>query len=251
MKTWMAWTMLLLLASAPAARGQRNIQEDRSAPVALVTLPDASRWEAGLGYARISRGIDLEGSERHLRANLVDVGLGLWVMPWMQVYGRVGAAEARVVGSMDYLSAWAAGVVGAKINLWQMHQGDQVTAWRFTIPVEVQYAYRTTREDDAFGELKWSETMVTLPLSYHLSFARTFRNFFMSEWNSLQLTLGPAYSVVSGTWMRNSFRYEFEEQDAVGIVGGVELWLLDNLSFAARAEWFGDTTLHLGVRYRF
>ena len=37
----------------------------------------------------------------------------------------------------------------------------------------------------------------------------------------------------------------------VGVVGGADLWLLENLSFGARAEWFEETSMELAVRYRF
>ena len=47
-------------------------------------------------------------------------------------------------------------------------------------------------------------------------------------------------------------RYAAAEQALKsGAVAGANLWLLENLAFGARADWFERTSLLLSVLYRF
>ena len=104
---------------------------------------------------------------------------------------------------------------------------------------------------DGAGDLRWGEALVMLPLDYHLSFARTFRNDYLNEFQGFHLYVGPAFSKLDGTWTRAGTERDFEEQEAFGVVGGGELWLLDNLAFGARFDWFEGTSGQVTVRYRF
>jgi hypothetical protein len=250
MKRIARW-MLVALVAVPAALGQRNVREDASAPVALVTLSDASRWQVGLTYGRLSRPVELDGSEWRLRGDVVDVFLGYSPAPWLMLYGQAGGSQARLDGLLrEEPATGAGGLLGARANLWQLHEGVRVTSWRFTIQLDGQVAYRTT-DDEGDGELRWSEVLVMLPLDYHLTFARSFRNFYMAEFHSVRIYAGPAYSKLDGTWERLGETRDFEESEAFGVVAGAELWLLENLSFGVRAEWFDATTAQLSLRYRF
>ena len=230
---------------------QRYVREDASAPEALVILPDASRWEVGLAYGHVSRSVDLEGTERKLQGDLGDVLLGFSPVPWLKLYGQAGASEARLTGMAgEEPGPGAGGVLGAQVNLWQVHEGVRKTAWRFTIRLAGQYGYRTTEDEDD-GSVRWGEALVMLPLDYHLIFARTFRNFYMGEFHSLRIYAGPAYSRLDGEWERRGVTQDFEGKEEWGVVGGAELWLLEQLAFGARAEWFDSTSAQVTVRYTF
>lgn len=250
MKTWMAWT-LMLAAGASSAFGQLNFHGDAGAPQALVTLTDASRWQAGLAYAHVSRTVESDGAEWKLRGDIGDVLLGFSPAPWLWLYAQGGASEARLAGVMnDKPSAGAGGLLGANLNLWQFNEGVRATAWRFTVQMAGQYAWRTTR-DEGSGKIEWTEALLMLPLDYHLIFVRTYRHTYMGEFHALRIYAGPACSWVDGTWTRDGVERDFEESETFGAVAGAELWLLENLSFGARAEWFDDTSAQLSVRYRF
>lgn len=241
----------LAVLMAVTAFGQRYVREDASAPEALVTLPDASRWQVGLAYGHVSRPVDLEGAERKLRGDVADVLLGFAPAPWLLLYGQAGASEARLAGMPgDEPGAGAGGVLGAQVNLWQVHEGVRETSWRFTIRLAGQYGYRTT-EDEGDGEVRWGETLAMLPLDYHLTFARSYRNFYMAEFHSLRVYVGPAYSRLDGEWERRGVTQDFEGTQEWGVVGGADFWLLENLSFGARAEWFDGTSGQVTVRYFF
>ncbi len=250
MKKTACWMLMMALA-VPAAWASLNMEEDPSANVALLTWRDPVPWQFGLGYARVSRPVDLEGSEVDLKADIVDAMVGVSPWPWLLLYGQAGASEGNLEGMMRAEpSAGAGGVLGARMNVWQVFEGVQNTAWRVTLQLAGQYAFWTS-EDDGDGDLEWSEALVMLPLDYHLSFARAFRNSYVGEFQSFHLYAGPAFSKLDGTWSRNGLERDFEEQEAFGVVAGGELWLLENLAFGARADWFEGTTGQLTVRYCF
>ena len=250
MKKIACWMMMMAMG-VPAAFAQRNVMEDPSADQALLTWSDPSAWQVGLAYERVSRPVDLEGAEWDLRGDIVDAVIGVSPWPWMLLYGQVGSSKATLDGVLrEDPSAGAGGLLGARLNLWQIYECLQATAWLVTLQLAGQYAFRTT-EDDGDGDIQWGETLVMLPLNYHLSFARSFRNYYMAEFQSLDAYAGPAFSKVDGTWTRRGVEKDFEEVQSFGVVGGVDLWLLENLSFGARAEAFDGTSLQLTVCYRF
>jgi hypothetical protein len=242
---------LMLAALLPAAQGQWEKREDNSAPVALVTLADASRWQAGLAYAHVSRTVELEGRECRLKGDVADIMLGFSPAPWLLLYGQAGMSRARLD---DWVNprpgAGAGGLMGARLNLWQFHADAPEASWRFTIQLDGQIAHRTTDDKDG-GEIRWTETLVMLPLDYHLTFAHNSRNYYMADFHSLHVWAGPAFSFLDGTWEARDTRRDFEESESLGVAAGAELWLLENLAFGARADWFDSTTVHLTVRYRF
>lgn len=242
---------LLLGMWLPAAQGQWEKHEDTTVPAAIITLTDASRWEAGLVYAHMSRRVDLEGQECRLRGDVVDVFLGFAVVPWLQLYGQVGASQARLDDILNPRpGAGAGGLIGARLNLWQFHADRTESSWRFTVQVDGQVAHRTT-DDKGGGDLHWTEALVMLPLDYHLTFEHTSRNLYMAEFHSLHAYAGPAFSSLEGAWELDEMKRDFEESESFGVVAGAELWLFENLAFGARADWFDSTTLQLMVRYRF
>ncbi len=244
--------MLMLALAAPAAWASLNVEEDPSADKALLTWTDPSAWQVGLTYLHLSRSVDLEGAERDLSGDGVDVGIGFSPWSWLLLYGQAGAAKASLEKVMreESSSTGAGGLLGARLNLWQIYEGVHKTSWRVTLQLAGQYAYRTT-DDGGDGELQWSETMVLLPLDYHLTFARSFRNVYAGEFQSLDFFAGPAFSKLDGTWTRGETERDFEEVQSFGAVAGANLWLLENLAFGARADWFERTSLLLSVLYRF
>lgn len=251
MKT-IAWWWLAGLLAVPAVFAERNIREDRTVDPALLTWSEPGAWQAGVVYTHLSRLVDLDGLPQDLKGDIYDGAVGFSPLPWLLLYGQAGASQARLEGSMRADTATGGGgLAGMRINLWQLFEGEQKTAWRLLLQVAGQYAYRTT-SDDGEGELQWSETLAMLPLTYHLSFARTFRNYYMSEFQSLAVYAGPAVSLLDGTWTRNGVERDFEQADEFGLVGGVDFWLLESLGFGLRADWFEDaTSMQAVVRYRF
>lgn len=250
MKTTAGW-MLMLAVAVPAAFASLNVQEDSSAEGSLLTWRDPLPWQCGIGYANLSRPVVLEGSEVDLKGEIVDAMVGVSPWPWLLLYAQAGVSEGRLSGAMDAdPSAAAGGLVGARVNLWQIYQGVERTSWRVTLQLAGQYAYRTS-DDDGDGDLSWEEALVAMPVDFHLSFARTFRNEYVGEFQSFHLYAGPAVSTLDGKWKRPGPDREFEESEEFGVVYGAELWLLENLAFGGRAEWFDATSWQLTVRYRF
>ncbi len=239
-----------MVLGVSCAWADRNVVKDRSADEALLTWSNPINVQAALIYTHLSRPVDLGSQEDSLRGDIVDVGVGYTPWPWLLLYGQVGGSQPSLDALSENPSIGAGGLLGAQVNLWQLYEGELATAWRLTLQLTGQYEYRTS-QDHGDGELQWSESLVMLPLRYHLSFARSFRNYYMSEFQSVSIYLGPAWSKLDGTWTRNNQEIDFEESEPFGVVGGVDLWLLENLAFGVRADWFDGTTMKLHVLYRF
>ena len=250
MKRSACWICLGMLVAGEAL-AQRNVMEDPSADRALLTWSDPSGWQVGLSYGRVARTVARGAAEWELSADMIDAMIGVSPWPWLTFYAQAGASQGRLEGVMrEDAEPGAGGQAGARINLWQLYEGVQATSWRVTLHLDGHYAYRTT-DDDGEGEVEWGEAFMMLPLSYHLTFARSFRNDYMAEFQGVNVYAGPAYSKVDGTWTRQGAEVDFEETDSFGVSGGVDLWLLENLAFGVRVDWFQDTSAQLSVQYRF
>ena len=70
--------------------------------------------------------------------------------------GHTGALDPLATGLLPICfgeaTKIAGGLLGARLNVWQLNEGVQRTAWRVTLQAAGQYAYRTS-EDDGDGDL--------------------------------------------------------------------------------------------------
>jgi len=243
--------LLLVLLALPASWARDNSVEDRSADEALLTWANPFPWQVGAAYQNHARPVDLGGAEWKLKGQSVAGEVGVRPWPWLLVYGQVSANEARLAERMrENADPGAGGLLGLKANLWQINEGLARAAWRVRLQLAGYYAYRTS-SDAGEGKLSWGEATIMLPLNYHLTLARSARNVFAGEFHSLEIFAGPAFSKLDGTWTVGDWQRDFEESQDYGVVGGANLWLLENLCFGASAAWFDGTSFDLSVTYRF
>ena len=250
MKKAVCWIGVALLG-ALVCRGQDDARIGAGGSRALFSWHDPNRIQVGIGYARISRGAEVGGIERRLQADVAEAGLGAWALPWLLVHGSAGACQAGFEDAMDEKgSAEFAGRIGLRANLWQVDEGLRESSWRFTAGFAGDYGHFASG-DDGEGETSWNEIRVVLPLEYYLSFARTYRQLYLTEVHGMSIYAGPAASWIDGKWKKNGTQRDFEESETFGAVAGAELWLLANLCFGVRLDWFEESTVELNVTYRF
>ena len=246
MKRTACW-MLMMTLVVPAAWATLGVEEDNSADPALLTWTDPVPWQVGVTYLQLLRPVKLDKADLDLKGNNVEGEIGVMPWPWLLLYGQAGATEARLSNRMgDNGDAGAGGLLGLKVNVWQIYEGVHRAAWRTTLQLAGQYAYRTTG-DGGEGKLEWGEALVMLPVNYHLTFARSFRNMSASEFQAIEIYAGHMSEVAR----RNGLERDFEESQSFGVVGGANMWLLENLCLGARADWFDGTSLELSILYRF
>ncbi|MDR0993238.1 MAG: hypothetical protein LBN38_01535 [Verrucomicrobiota bacterium] len=250
MNKWIiGWSALLLTVAS--TWGQPSAVDVRTQEKALLTWRDPHPWQAGVVYTRVMRPVKLNEVTCDLKADIVDAAVSVAPFGWLVIYGQVGASRAELDKWMqDGASFGAGGLLGVLLNLWEIDAGETASAWRFTMQLAGQYAYRTA-DDDGDGKLQWGEAMVMLPLNYHLFFSSPSRNTYSDEFTSLNLYAGPAFSKVDGEWNFGGAHTDFEEDQAFGAVVGVDLWLLNNLSFGARTDWFDEMSFRVSMNYRF
>ncbi len=241
---------LACLLAAPG--GAQAALRDRTAEGALLTWRDPHPWQAGVVYSRIQRPMEINKQEFDFRGDVIDAYVGVAPFGWLLLYGQAGASQAELKDWMaDSASFGAGGLLGMRVNLWEIDQGVENTAWRFTVKLAAQYAYRTTADDDEVGKLSWGEALVMLPLDYHLFLARRAHSSFTEEFHSISLFAGPAFSKVDGEWEWNNTTVDFEEKESFGAVLGVKMWLIESLMFEGRADWFDDISFQISMTYLF
>ena len=243
----------VLFAAAPLALSARPAaaSSDPSAPSAIVDWEPSSSWSVGLTYAHRMRPVEVDanGPEWTIAGESYDAFVAFsW--NWLELRAFGGATQAHLKEyALKDLDPEAGGGASLAINLWQISPEEE-SAWRALLRLEGRGEWRTTSADN--GEsLEWFEGFAALPLHYTLSTTRSRRNSSIRDFHALGVYIGPAFSVIDGRRELGGTETSFEQSDLYGAVGGVQLWLLRNLEFGGRLEYFGDCTWSLGCTYVF
>ena len=241
------WLLLSSLLATQPLWAYSNIREDASAPYALVTWDEPVRVQAGILYTHMDRATEGYGN---LKANIYDLQLGVEVTSWWLLYGQIGGSSAELAIMPEAADMDVGGLLGTRVNVWQVYDDTRRSAWRLTLQLDASYAYRAAK-DGGSGALQWSEILVMLPVNYHLSLARTARNQYLSDFNSIAIFVAPVFSQLDGTWKLNNRDVDFEAERMFGFAVGLDFWLTERLSLSARATVIQDITASVGVRYSF
>lgn len=242
-----SWLLLPLLLAAPSVWAYGNLHEDESAPQALVTWDEPVRVQAGILYTYMDRATEEYGN---LKANIIDLQLGVEATSWWLLYGQIGGSSAELDPMPESADMDVGGLLGTRLNLWQIYDDTRKSAWRLTLQLDASYAYRSA-SDGGSGSLKWGEIQVMLPVNYHLSLARSARNQYLSDFHSISIFVAPVFSKIDGTWKLNDRDYDFKEENMFGAAVGLDFWLTERLSFNARAMIIQDITASAGISYSF
>ena len=111
--------------------------------------------------------------------------------------------------------------------------------------------YRYDMAPDAGASLEWFEGFAAMPLYYLLSATRSRRTPDVRDFHAIGAYAGPAVSTIDGRRELGDTKIDFEQSDLAGAVGGIDLWLLSNLRFGGRLEYFGDCAWSLSCEYSF
>lgn len=229
-----------------------RFERDASTPEALWAWNDPVPWRVGIEAGRAGRTVKCGGTECDWTGDSAEGVLSVAPWGWMELYGRAGVHRGKMErGSHSAKSgAGAGGALGAKLNLWEIGPEHDTAAWRVTIGLQGEYAYRTGGEKDG-AKASWGEAFFFLPVDYHLSFHGTQRSTYATEAHAFELFVGPACSLLDGDWTENGTKWSFKEKQAAGVVGGMRIWLFENLGVEGTLAWFDGTSYRAGLQYRF
>lgn len=248
----MAAAGLWMCIGEARAEGHAHLMPDVTEEASLWTWNDPVPWRVGVEGGRMKRPVEIEGMEADWQADVLEGKLSVAPWGWLTLYGRVGAAQARLegIGPDGKTGTGAGGALGLKLNLWEVAPGGDSTAWRVSIGLLGEYAWRTGEEKGGI-EAEWGEAYFFLPINYHLLLHGTQRSTYATEAHSLDLFIGPACSLLDGTWTAPWGEMDFESDQQAGISGGLCIWLMENLGFSGRVDWFDAWSYQAAVEYRF
>lgn len=216
--------------------------------------PSLSKWSVGLqAEGVIDREMNIKnmsGSEE-LTAAAASAFLGYDFAPWLTSFITLGASEVEVEDNGDD-SDWSdPGVkwsLGVNANLWhyEIIEPDFLKG-RLTLKAVGEIA-RYDAEDDMF-DIHWVDVSASLPLCYEVLV--DYGPHKSDGIYSSVIYVGPGVSIVNGRFDTGSYLYDFEEDQSVGVVGGMDIYFARNLSFGIYGQYFNGGTLGSSLQYHF
>lgn len=226
-------SLLPASAASPVASGSRE---------ALIVSDGIEGWSLGVDGASIRRDAKIAGFLDKLEATSYGGFVGWRGVPWLTLYTVLGQADADL--GVDTLGDGFYWALGLQATVWQMDMLDpEFLSGRWSIRFGAEYA----SADLASGE--WQDVSASLRLQYEI-FVESVEATQKIPY-SLALYAGPMYSGLDGNVSVNGFREDFEADQEVGIVAGIELSISHNVLLGIGAEYFDDVTWVGSLRYKF
>jgi len=241
---------LLCSALAAGTQAQTPAAGVPTDPALLEWEPSPS-WRAALSYIHRERPVEPANGapEWTLSGESFDASV-LWSCGWLELGVFAGGTRAhlREYGLED-LDMEAGGGAGLGVNLWQISPADEHCAWRALLRLEGRAEWRST--SGGTDSLEWFEGFAAAPVSYLLTTSRSRHLSSVHDFHAIGAYAGPAVSAIDGRREFGGAKVDFEQADLAGAVAGVDLWLLANLRFGGRMEYFGDCTWTVSCEYSF
>jgi hypothetical protein len=219
-------------------------------PDALLTTKSLSRWMAGIEVGFGKRTVLPEnGPAVELEWQDMDVLLGIDVTDWLSFLGSFGTTDAEFNDINDPGSDGDVWSLRVNANLWQWENEGEYPSWRLTLKSLNEFSSRQAESENGMVEMDWDTLTLALPLGWEILFAEG-GNYF-SDLYRITYYIGPAFSTVDGTRTVGGTDAGFEEDTEFGVVGGVTVYLLANLSLGADAEYYENLALRGSLIFHF
>lgn len=215
---------------------------------ALKVDTPSERLSVGVSYEEIERGVDIDGGYRDvlLKANAASLYIGYDIHPWFTFFGTVGGVELDDETGDIESDAGLKISAGISTYLWQVDIVEPTF-------MEGRFSFRPTAEitryttDSNMGDATWIDAMVTFPLGYE--FFDRFPTSTKGINTSLALYVGPALSYMSGSVDSFEGNVDFDASEALGIVGGADVYLSPQVSLGVVFSIFDETTVSGSLRF--
>jgi len=219
-------------AATPGGAGMRD---------SLTASDNLGPLSAGIDFQQIKRNASLDaGGTKVLQARVYSFELGVDLFSWWQVFATLGSSEAGW-DTTDYGS-----------NEFKWSGGTHLNWWHYDITdpefMEGRLSFQTTAELSQFrsgDDTRWYDAYADLTLNYEL-YAEKPKDLKAIPY-SLALYGGAALSKLSGHVMGEGF----DEDNLIGVVGGVDIYIARNLSVGAQVLVFDKASYGLSARYHF
>ncbi|MBR6023226.1 MAG: hypothetical protein IK066_12505 [Kiritimatiellae bacterium] len=243
MKTTRLFLLLALAVPLAAAAAP-------DADPALIEWSPSPHWSAGVAYTHRVRPLSRDGGGTWSLSGESYDGVVTYTRDWWSLFAFAGATQAHLEEyALKDLGMDPGGGAGLRVNLWQIAPAKSGGPWDVTLKLEGRAEWRETSSDRE--TLRWFEGFAAAPVAWRLSSARSGHDTSIHDYHAIGAYAGPALSALDGTREFANAKTSFEHDDLVGGVAGVELWLLRNLRFDGRLEYFGDCSFALSCTYLF
>jgi opacity protein-like surface antigen len=205
----------------------------------LITGQDLSRLTMGVYAVQSSRQItwDRSGITDVMDSDLVQAYLGYDVLDWLTVYAIGGAIESKIEGAEAGNSETELGL-GFRVNVLN-HFIREPTPVEDVIRINMGVEYVQSSFDTGVASSDWDELTVALTLAL---VNNTDGNKYYSP-ESIALYAGPIYSAITGD--------NFETEDNVGLIAGLEFYITDTFTFDIQVKRFEEMSVGGGFNFRF
>lgn len=163
--------------------------------------------------------------------------VGLDVLPWFTVYGAAGMAEHKLDMS-ERADAEPEYEVGVSLNIYDQEVMDP-TLFEDRIRINASAGVGFSQARWCCQDVSWREFMASVTLSVVNDCHGNKR--FVPE--SIALYVGPAYSDLDSD--------DLDEDEQIGLVGGLEVFMTESTSFDLGVRHFDGTGFTGGLHVRF
>ena len=207
----------------------------------------------------VSVGAGLEILEREIRVDKVSPGrmrattlsgyLGIDLLHWFTVFSTLGRLEIDTIdipgaaGDWDDDRRWS---FGASANVWHINIEDPaILTGRLSIGLVGEY---TQYDASGSGEsLDWREQAIAVPVSLFLPAERRK----LSSVHGAAFFFGPIYSLIDGDYSTDGRRTDFDEEQEIGLLAGMDAFLARNLTVGGQIQYFEQVAANFSFRYHF
>lgn len=204
----------------------------------LIKGKDLSWLSMGLYGGQFQRDIKWDnGIVQKLKSNRWLGYVGADVFDFITIYAKGGQNESNL-NDGDMADGEAAYGGGLRMNLLS-HFIREPTLTEDTVRINFGVDYLRTGSDLAFNSVDWSEISTSLTIEL---VNNTIGNKFFSP-ESISLYVGPVYSALISS--------DFSEDNSMGIMGGLEIFIVDTVVLDFEVQYFEQTSFSGGINFRF
>ena len=205
----------------------------------MIKGKDLSRFSVGLYVLQSERDInwDDSGSTQTLESDRIHAYLGYDIFNSMTIYAVGGASESKFGNNTKSDSEGEYGF-GLRANLLS-HFIREPTLVEDVIRINFGAQYLHASADTGSTSVDWNEISVSLTLGL-VNHTEGNKNYTPE---SFSIYLGPIYSKLEGD--------DFEADDDVGLIAGLEVFLTDTIALDFEVQHFENTSGAAGINFRF
>ncbi len=201
------------------------------------------RLSVGAHYEDGRRGITLDNDvPEKLLVRDYYAFLGYDVLPWMAVFGTLGRSQAKQENGTwgNEGNKWS---LGLNANFWHYDNDPKQMVWRLSLKGMAEYSQYESGE--GHDQIEWHEIFAALPLNYYILFEKNWADW--SDLHGISFYAGPAISYLDGRIADT----DFSEENKVGLIGGVEIYVWEKVFVGCALEYFDDVMVNASLHYHF